>query len=229
MAEEMTNIQTNSEAASGTGTGTEAPPASSEALTPAASLLGESGNETKAEAPQTEQPGKPEQEGKEAEVIPTKAEDYKIEFAPETQVDTELLKWFQGWAFERKMPLSEAAAMAKQYEGMVKSRSQELEQKQSVQLKEQEAAWREQSMKSLGANRDEGMAAINRFMKEFAGEADHPLRKLFDSTGLGSHPEMVKLAASVGKRLGEPAFVRSNSSAPAKTLAEALYPNQGKV
>jgi hypothetical protein len=221
MAEEITGSQNSSEAVGG-----EKAVMPSPAVSEPVSLLGGSGGEEegqKPEHPRSEQ----KEEAKEAEVIPEKAEDYRIEFAPDTQVDQELLQWFQGWALERKMPLREAEAMAKQYESMVKARAQELERKQLKQLSEQEAAWRKQAVDDLGPNRAEGLAAVNRFMKEFAPGEDHPLRKLFDKTGLGSHPDMVRLAVNVGQRLGEPAFVRSNDSAPPRTLAETLYPDQG--
>lgn len=56
------------------------------------------------------------------------------------------------------------------------------------------------------------------------------LQEVLDDTGLGNHPELVRVFAKIGKAMEEDAFVAAQKSATpaAKTRAETLFPNQGK-
>lgn len=56
------------------------------------------------------------------------------------------------------------------------------------------------------------------------------LRAALDATGVGNHPEFIRVFAKIGKAMSEDKFHVSNAEAPAgpKSLAERLFPNQGK-
>lgn len=54
------------------------------------------------------------------------------------------------------------------------------------------------------------------------------LRTLLNESGLGNHPELIRLMYRAGKAISEDKFVPAGSGSPkgAKGLADALYPNQ---
>jgi hypothetical protein len=180
-----------------------------------------------------EQPEQEQQEQPQPAALPATPDGYKVEFAPETQVDQELLGLAQAWALENKLPPEGFSKLAKDYEALVAKRGQAALEAQNKALQAQEEAWRGQvSADSIfaPANKDASIAAITRFKAEFMPEENHPLRQLFNDSGLGSHPEMVKLAVAIGKKLAEPSFVSGNDSPVSnKSLAETLYPNQSKI
>jgi hypothetical protein len=51
------------------------------------------------------------------------------------------------------------------------------------------------------------------------------LRNLLNSTGMGNHPEFVKLAYRIGKAISEDGFVRGGAPAGEQTAAKTLFPN----
>ena len=56
------------------------------------------------------------------------------------------------------------------------------------------------------------------------------LKAALDATGVGNHPEFIRVFAKIGKAISEDKFHISNADAPPtpKTWAERLFPNQGK-
>lgn len=56
------------------------------------------------------------------------------------------------------------------------------------------------------------------------------LRAALDATGVGNHPEFIRVFAKIGKAMSEDKFHVSNAEPAAgpKSLAERLFPNQGK-
>lgn len=79
---------------------------------------------------------------------------------------------------------------------------------------------------STAAAREQSLTVIGRVLDEYGTQA---LRDQFNLTGLGNHPDLVKLLHSVGQALGEGAPARPGTpkanSGP-KTLGQSLYPDQ---
>jgi hypothetical protein len=74
-------------------------------------------------------------------------------------------------------------------------------------------------------NENVGYAA--KALKQFGNDA---LKEAMDATGVGNHPEFIRVFAKIGKALSEDKFHVSNADVPStpKSLAERLFPNQAK-
>lgn len=79
-----------------------------------------------------------------------------------------------------------------------------------------------------GAAFEATKAAAQKAIVKFGSDA---LKELFESTALGSHPEMVRFVARVGKAMAEDS-IAGTSGAPAPTgddLLRKLYPNSPQM
>ena len=137
-------------------------------------------------------------------LLPDSAEAYQLTFATETKVDTDLLSQFQQFAFDNKIPLKQAQALASAYE-----------KRMQTAMAAQREGWRQQVLNDPEFMRDKeaNMAALDRVLAVF-GNKD--TRDELDLSGLGNHPFFVKMLTNIGKALKEPAFVRSGSGAGAE-------------
>lgn len=62
--------------------------------------------------------------------------------------------------------------------------------------------------------------------KDADGNETNPFRVLLNETGLGNHPEMVRMFRKIGAALGEDSTVRGDGAAPQKVdRLEVLYPD----
>lgn len=79
-----------------------------------------------------------------------------------------------------------------------------------------------------GANFDSTIAMAQKPINAFGSEA---FKKALNESGLGSHPEMVRFCAAIGKLMGEDKLVipSEGGRGPAKTFPEALYPDKPKA
>ncbi len=226
MAEEATTTTNNEQGAPDAQpvAGAEAKPASASTDKETNSLLGGAGvdGNDKGADDKGKDEAKPDGKKDDAPGLPATPEAYAFEFDPDTNVDSELLSGFQQWAHENKVPLDAAKTLAKQYEGMIKQ--------QAGARGEALAKLSESWVKELKADKDFGgehwstsLQHINAAMKEFGND---DIRGLFNATGLGNHPALVKFMASVGKALLEPGTMRG-AAVPGKekSAAEVLYPN----
>jgi len=94
-------------------------------------------------------------------------------------------------------------------------------------IAERNAAWAEEARNDpeIGGNPDrfaENMTHAARFRDAMGTEA---LRKFFKESGVGNHPEMVRMFVKAGKLIGEGTIHRSDTTAPVrpKTFAEKAY------
>lgn len=75
-----------------------------------------------------------------------------------------------------------------------------------------------------GENLDANLAIAKRGLE---AHASPELRKLFDETGLGNHPEIIRAFISIGKTVAEDKVVTGGSAAsPTADIAERLYPTK---
>lgn len=54
------------------------------------------------------------------------------------------------------------------------------------------------------------------------------LKAILNQSGMGNHPEIVKLAFKVGKAISDDGFVRGGNTTPQLSAAEILYPSMAK-
>lgn len=87
--------------------------------------------------------------------------------------------------------------------------------------------WKQQVLqdKELGGdNLNKNVELAHRALKEFGSPA---LREQLETTGLGNHPELVRMLSRVGKIIGEDKIIQTgnSSSMGRKSLEEVLYNN----
>ena len=74
---------------------------------------------------------------------------------------------------------------------------------------------------------DESIAIARKGMREFGEPA---LFAALEETGMGNHPELIRAFYRVGKAIGEDGFnFGSSNTEGGQSLAEKLFPNQGKA
>lgn len=78
-----------------------------------------------------------------------------------------------------------------------------------------------------GAGFDAAVAHAGRAIKAF-GTTE--LKAALDATGVGNHPEFIRVFARIGKAISEDKlhFGNADAGSEPKSLAERLFPNQGK-
>lgn len=54
------------------------------------------------------------------------------------------------------------------------------------------------------------------------------LKNLLNTSGMGNHPEIVKMAYKIGKAISDDGFVRGGNTSAPRTAAEILYPSMAK-
>jgi hypothetical protein len=192
-----------------------------------ATLLSASG-EPPAEAPETNPPAVPEptpaepgpetepaegEEPKEGEDGPPEAYDFK---APEgVALDPVAVEAFAPVAKELGLTQTQAQRVVDLYAG--------LQAQQAEAQAEQVKAWAKQvtTDKEIGgAKWAEHRAVIARARDAFASPE---LVQLMEQTGLGSHPEVIKLFVRVGKAISDDGHVIGGNPGPDPRSAEGFY------
>lgn len=89
--------------------------------------------------------------------------------------------------------------------------------------KEQVDGWKADTLKNLGTTAKQDLALASRFIDRF-GTAE--VREILDATGLGNHPEVVKLFVNAGKAISEDAFVEpTQTNTPSQDqMLKTMYP-----
>lgn len=71
-----------------------------------------------------------------------------------------------------------------------------------------------------GAKLDENLGVARKAIDQFGSPE---LKSLLDSTGMGNHPEVVRMMVKIGRAISEDKLVRGDSSATPKDAASILY------
>ena len=82
------------------------------------------------------------------------------------------------------------------------------------------AEWAEQVKTELGADYKKELAFAAKAINKFGTPE---LREFFNATGIGNHPELVKVFVNIGKQISEDAFVEGKDKDTPKSTAEVLY------
>ena len=169
-------------------------------------------------APETQDPAKPAepaQPDKEAPAAPVGApEQYAPVTAPEgLEVDAAAVDSF--------LPTAKALNLTQeQLQGLVEYQARQAAETQQALVE----GW-ESSLKADkefgGANYESNKLAA---LKAVGAFGSPELVEFFNTTGLGSHPEIVKAFAKIGKTISEDRFHPETKTGSQKTLAERMYP-----
>jgi len=78
-----------------------------------------------------------------------------------------------------------------------------------------------------GANREQTVHLAGKAMDSLGYVEGHPFRQLLTESGLGNHPDMIRMARRLGELVGEDGdFVRSGAGSSSQVTPEKrLYPN----
>jgi hypothetical protein len=154
--------------------------------------------------------GEAKKEGGETEAI-----EYEVTAPEGIELDAASVDQFKALAKELNLPKDKAeqlAAIAVQ---------REVARRQAFEQQIQD--WRDQSQADPELGKDENLAAARKAIDTFGTPE---LKAMLDTSGLGNHPEVIRLAMKVGKLISEDSFVQANrpgAGAP-KSLEERMYP-----
>lgn len=88
------------------------------------------------------------------------------------------------------------------------------------------AEWAEQVKTELGADYKKELAFAAKAINKFGTPE---LREFFNATGIGNHPELVKVFVNIGKQISEDAFIEGKTKTAPKSAAEILYGDTHKI
>lgn len=180
-------------------------------------ILGEAAEDVTEQA-ETDQP-----EEERSEEKPGAPEEYADFTLPEgMEIDPDLIAEFKAEA--KRLNLSQEDAQK-----LVDIQAK-LAEKQSKAVLEQHqktvAEWAEQVKAELGADYKKELAFAAKAINKFGTPE---LREFFNATGIGNHPELVKVFINIGKQISEDAFVEGKTKAAPKSAAEIIYGDTHKI
>jgi hypothetical protein len=151
------------------------------------------------------------------EGAPEKYEDF---IAPEgTVLDSEVVKGFTDAAKEANLSQEKAQAFINKMSPMLNQRAKE-------QLMSAKREWEQASRgdKEFGGEKlNENLALAQKAMAEFGSPE---LKDMLNSSGLGSHPEIIRMFVKAGKAISEDGYVGGRKTDGAvKDPAKVMYPD----
>ncbi len=151
--------------------------------------------------------------------------------APEgMDFDSEAMALAEPVMRELNLDNAQAQKLVDVYSQMAPKFGERLVAQQQAAIVAERKAWLEEAKADPeigGANWDASIAASAKALDRLGAPAGSPFRDLLNVTGLGNHPEMVRILANAGKAIGEdPDFISSSGGhQPKADAAETLYPN----
>lgn len=182
------------------------------ASAPADKVSADSGNKDPQKAESTETQGKA--------VVPEK---YELKLPENSKLDSSALDEISLFAKEKGLS-NEAAQALLERENEVLSRHEQ-QQQEAYELKKKEWVSAVEGDKEIGGNNlSKSVELAKRVVTRF-GTPD--FLAALNSTGLGNHPELVRVFARIGGAMSEDQFVMpgASDSGRKKSAAEILYPN----
>lgn len=153
-----------------------------------------------------------------AAAIPENAAGYAFEAPADIPVNEAMLGKVKEIALAGKLSQEQFANIMPQLLQLDAARFQGIQQAYAKQRAEGIQALQQEWGQEFGANVTLAQKAVSVF-------GSPELGALFDATGIGDHPLIVKTFAMIGKALSEDqAFGRGGSNAEPQTAAEILYP-----
>lgn len=158
-----------------------------------------------------------------AEGAPESYEDFTVPDG--VQLRDEDVQKFSGVA--RELGLTQEGAQ--RLVDLEAERIQEIQKEHLEAWQSQVNTWAEETRADQEVGGDHYEAATQTANRVLSTYGTDELKEVLNSTGLGNHPELVRVFARIGKVLSEDQLVTGGAEGvPSGSLAERLYPNQGK-
>jgi hypothetical protein len=148
---------------------------------------------------------------------PVVPESYDLKMPEGVQLDSAAAEEFTTIAKELKLDQAAAQKLAD-----IGAKMATRQAEAHAQLVE---TWTEQvkTDKEIGGDKlDENLGVARKAIDTFGSPE---LKELLNSTGLGNHPEFVKLAFKVGKAISEDRFVTGSPKGPETDMAKKMFPS----
>jgi hypothetical protein len=154
------------------------------------------------------------------------AEPIKLDISKDLGVNEEDLKDFEGLLNDLKDPSVDPSKRASEFIKAYQERSLE-SFKNAVENTVND--WAEASRKDPefgGDSFDKNVALAKKALKAVTGD---DFFKMLDETGMGSHPEMIRLGVRIGKKMSDgEVFTHSGDTTESKDLLSTIYKTQIK-
>ena len=151
----------------------------------------------------------------------TKApESYDLKMPEGVQLDTAAADEFKGIAKEYGLSQEQAQKVA--------DIGAKMAQRQAEAHQTQVQAWVDavKTDKEIGGDKlSENLAVARKTIDTFGSPE---LKEVLNTTGLGNHPEIVKLAYKIGKAISDDGFVRGGNTSSPRSAADIMYPSMAK-
>lgn len=162
-----------------------------------------------------------EQQAKDQKADPGKSavaapEKYEFKTAEGQELDAEAVKAFEPIAKELNLSNEQAQKLVDVYGSKIMPK---LVEQQAAQWQQQIEQWAEQVKADKDLGTDASIGAAQKAMDKFGSPE---LKQYFNETGLGNHPELVRIFANIGKAMSEDGLVTGNSGG-AKSAADVLF------
>ncbi len=162
-----------------------------------------------------------EQQAKDQKADPGKSavaapEKYEFKTAEGQELDAEAVKAFEPIAKELNLSNEQAQKLVDVYGGKIMPK---LVEQQAAQWQQQIEQWSEQVKADKDLGTDASIGAAQKAMDKFGSPE---LKQYLNETGLGNHPELVRIFANIGKAMSEDGLVTGNSGG-VKSAADVLF------
>ena len=165
-------------------------------------------------------PGTPEPKGAptDSRIVPSK---YNLEIPTDSTLDESHVKGIIEFAKTNKLTNSEAQGILEREHDLKATMIEE----QRDELESATEAWTEQTKNDAeigGDHFDESIALASRVVEKFGTPA---FKKALNESGLGNHPELIRIMHRVGKHLKDDSLVfsRSEGGGKGRSLEEVFY------
>lgn len=221
----MTDTATTTDGAASPAATDAAPASATPAQAPAADAATKQqatdGQQTQDAAKTAEGDGDQGKAGDKQDAKPDVPEKYEFKLPDGVQMDDKGIEAYSEFAKEAGLSQEAAQSLISKLAPVMQSRMTEAVQ----QARE---SWGEASKtdKEFGGDKlQENLAVAQKAMKTFGSPE---LRELLNESGLGNHPEIIRVFVRAGKAISEDRFVPAGTKVPggSKDLAKSLYPNQ---
>lgn len=157
----------------------------------------------------------------EAKIVPEK---YDLKLPEGSLLDAKAIETISSYAKEKGLSNDEAQALINRDSSLVA----EYKNSQETAFKQVAETWVSQVKEDKeigGASFKENAELAKRVIKKFATD---DFSKVLDNTGLGNHPELVRVFVRIGKQMGEDKFVNATHvGAEKKSIADRVYGGNG--
>lgn len=167
--------------------------------------------------------GKPNPEGKDNKPDLKAPEKYEFTAPEGAELDSKAVELFEPVARELDLSNEQAQKLA----GLWPKLQEQMQQRQAESWGQQVEQWAADVKADKEIGGDKLTASVGHAQKALDTFASKEFREFLDTTGMGNHPEMVRVFAKVGKLMSEDSFVTGQANgSPKNDLVEAFYPSK---